>query len=85
MLRGHGTDHYPTLPEIIITFLCISGFNLPNISSFSLIPCRTFLGMEVCCSQAHLLELVRVVDRTMTEFHLDTFYKVRHQKKCCLT
>lgn len=41
--------------------------------------------MEVCCSQAHLLELVRVVDRTMTEFHLDTFYKVRHQKKCCLT
>ncbi|XP_069385095.1 U6 snRNA phosphodiesterase 1 [Paralichthys olivaceus] len=36
---------------------------------------RTFLGMEVCSGQAQLLDLVRVVDRTMTEFRLDTFYK----------
>ncbi|XP_026221608.1 U6 snRNA phosphodiesterase isoform X1 [Anabas testudineus] len=36
---------------------------------------RTFLGMEVCSGHAQLLELVRVVDRTMTEFRLDTFYK----------
>ncbi|XP_029910015.1 U6 snRNA phosphodiesterase 1 isoform X2 [Myripristis murdjan] len=36
---------------------------------------RTFLGMEVSTGHAQLLDLVRVVDRTMTEFHLDTFYK----------
>lgn len=36
---------------------------------------RTFLGMEVCTGHAQLLELVRAVDRAMTEFHLDTFYK----------
>ncbi|KAM4618853.1 U6 snRNA phosphodiesterase 1 isoform 2-T3 [Polymixia lowei] len=36
---------------------------------------RTFLGMEVSTGHAQLLELVRVVDRTMTEFRLDTFYK----------
>ncbi|XP_029379293.1 U6 snRNA phosphodiesterase 1 [Echeneis naucrates] len=36
---------------------------------------RTFLGMEVCTGHAQLLDLVRVVDRTMTEFRLDTFYK----------
>lgn len=36
---------------------------------------RTFLGMEVCSGHVQLLDLVRVVDRTMTEFHLDTFYK----------
>lgn len=36
---------------------------------------RTFLGMEVCTGHAQLLHLVQVVDRTMTEFHLDTFYK----------
>lgn len=36
---------------------------------------RTFLGMEVCTGHAQLLDLVQAVDRTMTEFHLDTFYK----------
>ncbi|KAG7229819.1 hypothetical protein INR49_012468 [Caranx melampygus] len=36
---------------------------------------RTFLGMEVCSGHAQLLDLIRVVDKTMTEFRLDTFYK----------
>lgn len=36
---------------------------------------RTFLGMEVASGHAQLLDLVRVVDGTMTEFSLDTFYK----------
>lgn len=36
---------------------------------------RTFLGMEVCTGHAQLLDLVHAVDRTMTEFRLDTFYK----------
>ncbi|KAM9375402.1 U6 snRNA phosphodiesterase 1 [Pholidichthys leucotaenia] len=36
---------------------------------------RTFLGMEVSAGHAQLLDLVKVVDRTMTEFSLDTFYK----------
>ncbi|XP_038562139.1 U6 snRNA phosphodiesterase isoform X3 [Micropterus salmoides] len=36
---------------------------------------RTFLGMEVCTGHAQLLDLVQAVDRTMTEFRLDTFYK----------
>uniref|UniRef100_A0A3Q0S5S4 U6 snRNA phosphodiesterase n=1 Tax=Amphilophus citrinellus TaxID=61819 RepID=A0A3Q0S5S4_AMPCI len=36
---------------------------------------RTFLGMEVSTGHAQLLDLVQVVDRTMTEFHLETFYK----------
>ncbi|KAM4734506.1 U6 snRNA phosphodiesterase 1 isoform 2-T2 [Anableps anableps] len=36
---------------------------------------RTFLGMEVSTGHAQLLDLVRVVDKTMTEFRLDTFYK----------
>ncbi|KAA8590552.1 hypothetical protein FQN60_017399 [Etheostoma spectabile] len=36
---------------------------------------RTFLGMEVCTGHAQLLDLSQVLDRTMTEFHLDTFYK----------
>ncbi|XP_042352562.1 U6 snRNA phosphodiesterase [Plectropomus leopardus] len=36
---------------------------------------RTFLGMEVSTGHAQLLDLVQVVDRTMTEFHLDTFYE----------
>ncbi|XP_067358777.1 U6 snRNA phosphodiesterase 1 isoform X1 [Channa argus] len=36
---------------------------------------RTFLGMEVCTGHAQLLDLVQVVDRTMTEFRLATFYK----------
>ncbi|XP_059190394.1 U6 snRNA phosphodiesterase 1 isoform X2 [Centropristis striata] len=36
---------------------------------------RTFLGMEVYSGHAQLLDLVQVVDRTMKDFHLDTFYK----------
>ncbi|MEQ2276939.1 poly(U)-specific 3'-to-5' RNA exonuclease [Ameca splendens] len=40
-----------------------------------LFPCRTFLGMEVSTGHAQLLDLVRAVDKTMTEFRLDTFYK----------
>ncbi|KAM6937141.1 U6 snRNA phosphodiesterase 1 [Xenentodon cancila] len=36
---------------------------------------RTFLGMEVTTGHAQLLNLVRVVDKTMTDFQLDTFYK----------
>ncbi|XP_056273725.1 U6 snRNA phosphodiesterase 1 isoform X2 [Pseudoliparis swirei] len=36
---------------------------------------RTFLGMEVCTGQAQLLDLVKAVDRTMTEFRLETFYQ----------
>ncbi|XP_070763554.1 U6 snRNA phosphodiesterase 1 isoform X1 [Enoplosus armatus] len=36
---------------------------------------RTFLGMEVCTGHAQLLDLVQAVDKTMTEFRLDTFYK----------
>lgn len=36
---------------------------------------RTFLGMEVCSGHAQLLDLVKAVDKTMTEFRLDTFYK----------
>ncbi|XP_053175241.1 U6 snRNA phosphodiesterase 1 [Scomber japonicus] len=36
---------------------------------------RTFLGMEVLTGHAQLLDLVKAVDRTMTEFRLDTFYK----------
>lgn len=43
---------------------------------FSVVICRTFLGMEVCTGHAQLLDLVKVVDRTMTEFLLETFYKV---------
>uniref|UniRef100_A0AAZ1Y2C3 U6 snRNA phosphodiesterase n=1 Tax=Oreochromis aureus TaxID=47969 RepID=A0AAZ1Y2C3_OREAU len=36
---------------------------------------RTFLGMEVSTGHAQLLDLIRTVDRTMTEFRLETFYK----------
>ncbi|XP_022601961.1 U6 snRNA phosphodiesterase isoform X1 [Seriola dumerili] len=36
---------------------------------------RTFLGMEVYTGHAQLLDLVQVVDRTMMEFRLETFYK----------
>ncbi|XP_051918152.1 U6 snRNA phosphodiesterase 1 isoform X2 [Hippocampus zosterae] len=36
---------------------------------------RTFLGMEVVTGHAQLLNVVRVVDRTLTDFHLDTFYQ----------
>uniref|UniRef100_I3JYI2 U6 snRNA phosphodiesterase n=1 Tax=Oreochromis niloticus TaxID=8128 RepID=I3JYI2_ORENI len=35
----------------------------------------TFLGMEVSTGHAQLLDLIRTVDRTMTEFRLETFYK----------
>ncbi|KAJ3596722.1 hypothetical protein NHX12_003126 [Muraenolepis orangiensis] len=36
---------------------------------------RTFLGMEVSAGHAKLLEMMKIVDKTMTEFNLDTFYK----------
>ncbi|XP_018594968.2 U6 snRNA phosphodiesterase 1 isoform X1 [Scleropages formosus] len=36
---------------------------------------RTFLGMEVSAGHAQLLDLVRVVDQTMEEFSLSTFYQ----------
>ncbi|KAM3870472.1 U6 snRNA phosphodiesterase 1 [Diretmus argenteus] len=36
---------------------------------------RTFLGMEVSTGHAQCLDLIRIVDKTMTEFRLDTFYK----------
>lgn len=39
--------------------------------------CRTFLGMEVCTGHAQLLDLVQIVDKTMSEFLLETFYKVK--------
>lgn len=32
--------------------------------------------MEVCAGHARLLDLVSIVDKTMTEFLLETFYKV---------
>lgn len=32
--------------------------------------------MEVCTGHAQLLDLVQTVDRTMSEFDLDTFYEV---------
>ncbi|KAJ4938334.1 hypothetical protein JOQ06_002954 [Pogonophryne albipinna] len=35
----------------------------------------TFLGMEVCAGHVQIMDLVHEVDKTMTEFHLDTFYK----------
>lgn len=36
---------------------------------------RTFIGLEVCTGHVQLLDLVRTVDRTMSEFGLDTFYE----------
>lgn len=36
--------------------------------------------MEVCSGHAQIMDLVQVVDRTMTEFRLDTFYKVSNQQ-----
>lgn len=36
---------------------------------------RTFLGLEVCTGHAQLLDLVQTVDKTMSEFGLDTFYE----------
>lgn len=32
--------------------------------------------MEVCTGHAQLLDLVKIVDKTMSEFLLETFYKV---------
>lgn len=42
----------------------------------SAVACRTFLGMEVCTGHAQLLHLVQIVDKTMAEFLLETFYEV---------
>uniref|UniRef100_A0A1A8IY51 U6 snRNA phosphodiesterase n=1 Tax=Nothobranchius kuhntae TaxID=321403 RepID=A0A1A8IY51_NOTKU len=36
---------------------------------------RTFLGMEVSPGHAQLLDIIQAVDKTMTEFQLETFYK----------
>ncbi|XP_050955366.1 U6 snRNA phosphodiesterase 1 isoform X1 [Labeo rohita] len=36
---------------------------------------RTFLGMEISTGQTQLLELIKIVDETMKEFNLSTFYK----------
>ncbi|CAL8358539.1 unnamed protein product [Lota lota] len=36
---------------------------------------RTFLGMEVAAGHAQLVEIMKMVDKTMIEFRLDTFYK----------
>uniref|UniRef100_A0A8C1VPJ5 U6 snRNA phosphodiesterase n=1 Tax=Cyprinus carpio TaxID=7962 RepID=A0A8C1VPJ5_CYPCA len=36
---------------------------------------RTFLGMEISTGKTQLLELIKIVDETMTEFNLSTFYK----------
>ncbi len=39
--------------------------------------CRTFLGMEISTGKTQLLELIKIVDETMKEFNLSTFYKVK--------
>ncbi|XP_072291255.1 U6 snRNA phosphodiesterase 1 [Eucyclogobius newberryi] len=36
---------------------------------------RTFIGVEVSAGKNQLMDLVKVVDKTMTEFRLETFYK----------
>lgn len=36
---------------------------------------RTFLGVEVSTGHAQLLDIIKVVDKTMTDFKLETFYK----------
>ncbi|XP_055048709.2 U6 snRNA phosphodiesterase 1 isoform X1 [Misgurnus anguillicaudatus] len=36
---------------------------------------RTFLGMEISTGKPQLLELIKIVDQTMNEFNLSTFYK----------
>ncbi|XP_051979203.1 U6 snRNA phosphodiesterase 1 isoform X2 [Xyrauchen texanus] len=36
---------------------------------------RTFLGLEISSGTSQLLELIKLVDETMKEFNLSTFYK----------
>ncbi|XP_077452351.1 U6 snRNA phosphodiesterase 1 [Stigmatopora argus] len=36
---------------------------------------RTFLGVEVVTGHAQLLNVVHLVDRALTDYHLDTFYQ----------
>ncbi|XP_020790903.1 U6 snRNA phosphodiesterase 1 [Boleophthalmus pectinirostris] len=36
---------------------------------------RTFIGVEVSAGTNQLLDIIKVVDKTMTDFRLDTFYK----------
>lgn len=36
---------------------------------------RTFLGVAVSTGHAQLLDIIKVVDKTMTDFRLETFYK----------
>lgn len=38
---------------------------------------RTFLGLEITTGHAQLTELAKVIDKTMEEFRLATFYQVR--------
>lgn len=38
--------------------------------------CRTFLGLEVSTGHSQLTQLTKVIDKTMEEFCLSTFYKV---------
>ncbi|KAJ0041682.1 hypothetical protein NL108_008466, partial [Boleophthalmus pectinirostris] len=39
---------------------------------------RTFIGVEVSAGTNQLLDIIKVVDKTMTDFRLDTFYKVSY-------
>lgn len=63
---------------ICVKFLGITSSYLTPCAVLCLsdVSCRTFLGMEVCTGHAQLLNLVQAVDRTMTDFRLDTFYEV---------
>ncbi|XP_056106836.1 U6 snRNA phosphodiesterase 1 isoform X2 [Rhinichthys klamathensis goyatoka] len=36
---------------------------------------RTFLGLEISTGKTQLLELIKILDQTMKEFNLSTFYK----------
>lgn len=79
--RGTVKDIKPShRPDILLSHVFqISRAPILSLSLHGPTP-RTFLGMEVCSGHVQLLDLVRVVDRTMTEFHLDTFYKVSDQQ-----
>ncbi|CAL9697122.1 unnamed protein product [Knipowitschia caucasica] len=37
---------------------------------------RTFIGVEVSAGSNQLVEIIKVVDKTMTDFRLETFYKL---------
>lgn len=44
---------------------------------------RTFLGMEISIGKTQLLEVIKIVDLTMNEFKLNTFYKVSTENCIC--